>query len=75
MCLTEERNAVLVPTPGTIIPGAPADWSVVAVVTVFVVIMGSVLYHCHCLVDTNQIVKLVDYCKYGTVLLYIIIII
>ena len=26
--LTEERNAVLVPAAGSIIPGAPADWSV-----------------------------------------------
>ncbi|XP_041648714.1 kinesin-like protein KIF13A isoform X3 [Cheilinus undulatus] len=25
--LTEERNAVLVPTPGSGIPGAPADWT------------------------------------------------
>ncbi|XP_011483487.1 kinesin-like protein KIF13A isoform X5 [Oryzias latipes] len=25
--LTEERNAVLVPTPGSGIPGAPADWN------------------------------------------------
>lgn len=24
--LTEERNAVLVPAPGSGIPGAPADW-------------------------------------------------
>lgn len=24
--LTEERNAVLVPDPGSGIPGAPADW-------------------------------------------------
>ena len=27
VCLTEERNAVLVPAAGTGIPGAPADWS------------------------------------------------
>ncbi|XP_048248867.1 kinesin-like protein KIF13B isoform X7 [Haliotis rufescens] len=26
VCLTEERNAVLVPAPGSSIPGAPADW-------------------------------------------------
>lgn len=26
VCLTEERNAVLVPTAGSGIPGAPADW-------------------------------------------------
>lgn len=26
VCLTEERNAVLVPSPGSNIPGAPADW-------------------------------------------------
>lgn len=26
--LTEERNAVLVPAPGSGIPGAPADWYV-----------------------------------------------
>ncbi|XP_076306917.1 kinesin-like protein KIF13A isoform X2 [Tachypleus tridentatus] len=26
VCLTEERNAVLVPAPGSGIPGAPADW-------------------------------------------------
>lgn len=26
VCLTEERNAVLVPTSGSGIPGAPADW-------------------------------------------------
>ena len=26
VCLTEERNAVLVPSPGTNIPGAPACW-------------------------------------------------
>lgn len=25
MCLTEERNAVMVPAPGSGIPGAPAD--------------------------------------------------
>lgn len=25
--LTEERNAVLVPAPGSGIPGAPADWA------------------------------------------------
>lgn len=25
--LTEERNAVLVPAPGSGIPGAPADWN------------------------------------------------
>lgn len=24
--LTEERNAVMVPAPGSNIPGAPADW-------------------------------------------------
>jgi len=28
VCLTEERNAVLVPTAGSGIPGAPADWYV-----------------------------------------------
>lgn len=28
VCLTEERNAVMVPSPGSGIPGAPADWSV-----------------------------------------------
>ncbi len=28
VCLTEERNAVLVPAPSSGIPGAPADWSV-----------------------------------------------
>ena len=28
VCLTEERNAVLVPTAGSGIPGAPADWCV-----------------------------------------------
>ncbi|XP_066269199.1 kinesin-like protein KIF13A isoform X5 [Branchiostoma lanceolatum] len=27
VCLTEERNAVLVPAPNSGIPGAPADWS------------------------------------------------
>ncbi|XP_059167567.1 kinesin-like protein KIF13A isoform X3 [Physella acuta] len=27
VCLTEERNAVLVPSPGSNIPGAPADWT------------------------------------------------
>ncbi|XP_014668068.1 PREDICTED: kinesin-like protein KIF13A [Priapulus caudatus] len=27
VCLTEERNAVLVPTAGSGIPGEPADWS------------------------------------------------
>ena len=27
VCLTEERNAVLVPAAGTGIPGAPADWT------------------------------------------------
>ncbi|XP_070208560.1 kinesin-like protein KIF13A isoform X2 [Littorina saxatilis] len=27
VCLTEERNAVLVPAPGSNIPGAPADWN------------------------------------------------
>ncbi|KAK3766399.1 hypothetical protein RRG08_056073 [Elysia crispata] len=27
VCLTEERNAVLVPAEGTNIPGAPADWT------------------------------------------------
>ena len=26
VCLTEERNAVLVPAAGSAIPGAPADW-------------------------------------------------
>ncbi|CAG2222721.1 KIF13 [Mytilus edulis] len=26
VCLTEERNAVMVPSPGSGIPGAPADW-------------------------------------------------
>ncbi|XP_025092061.1 kinesin-like protein KIF13A isoform X3 [Pomacea canaliculata] len=26
VCLTEERNAVLLPAPGSNIPGAPADW-------------------------------------------------
>lgn len=26
VCLTEERNAVLVPAAGSGIPGAPADW-------------------------------------------------
>ena len=26
VCLTEERNAVLVPSAGSGIPGAPADW-------------------------------------------------
>ncbi|KAL5013425.1 hypothetical protein ScPMuIL_007695, partial [Solemya velum] len=26
VCLTEERNAVMVPAPGSGIPGAPADW-------------------------------------------------
>lgn len=31
VCLTEERNAVLVPAVGSSIPGAPADW--LAVVT------------------------------------------
>ena len=27
VCLTEERNAVLVPAAGSGIPGAPADWN------------------------------------------------
>lgn len=27
VCLTEERNAVLVPQTGSIIPGAPAEWT------------------------------------------------
>lgn len=27
VCLTEERNAVLVPAAGSGIPGAPADWT------------------------------------------------
>ena len=26
VCLTEERNTVLVPAPRSGIPGAPADW-------------------------------------------------
>ena len=26
VCLTEERNAVLVPAAGSDIPGAPSDW-------------------------------------------------
>ena len=28
VCLTEERNEVLVPAAGSGVPGAPADWSV-----------------------------------------------
>lgn len=28
VCLTEERNTVLVPAPKSGIPGAPADWYV-----------------------------------------------
>lgn len=26
VCLTEERNSVMVPVPGSGVPGAPADW-------------------------------------------------
>ena len=26
VCLTEKRNVVMVPSPGSGIPGAPADW-------------------------------------------------
>ena len=31
VCLTEERNAVMVPSPGSGIPGAPADWYVLKI--------------------------------------------
>ena len=33
VCLTEERNAVLVPAAGSGIPGAPADWYVYTLIT------------------------------------------
>jgi len=35
VCLTEERNAVLVPTAGSRIPGAPADWYNITIIDVF----------------------------------------
>ena len=31
VCLTEERNTVMVPSPGSGIPGAPADWYVLKI--------------------------------------------
>ena len=46
-CLTEERNAVLVPVAGSCIPGAPADWWVLTGVTWALGVTWATQCSCH----------------------------
>ena len=58
VCLTEERNAVLVPAAGSGIPGAPADWEPPPgmeehVPVIFLDLDGTCLVHVEALRDNS----------------------
>lgn len=53
--LTEERNAVLVPAPGSGIPGAPANWYVVRCrfIALLVKLVISYIIYCADYINSN----------------------